>query len=614
MSDLELAAAGAVLVQRLTERETVLVRHGDRTFAVRIGEETTFKDVLAQLGTAETTGEPDIVVSEGGIQDGSGSVTKERLVTLLPLLQADPVKPVRLADPVGPIERARLLSFNPIRTPLRDVTVPDLIRDQAVRTPERIAVRQGDQQLTYRQLIDRADGVAGRLQTEGVGADSVVALCAERGPDMVVAVLGILFAGGAYLPLDPTHPLSRLATMIDSAGAELLLVSDRHQAATAGLPIRQFTVDGPGIPGEPVRAKGSDRVYVLFTSGSTGTPKGVEMMHRSLLNRLLWMQDAYRLTEDDVVLHKTPYTFDVSVWELLWPLMVGARLVVAEPDAHRDPAALVTVIHREGVTTLHFVPSMLALFVGEPGLADCRSLRRVICSGEVLPPGIVNRLTSLLPVEVHNLYGPTEAAIDVTAWPCRPPEPDSGVPIGRPITNVSIYLLDEQRRLAPLGGRGEMHLGGECLARGYSGRPDLTAERFVDVDVAGTTERLYRTGDIARWDATGNLHYLGRSDGQVKIRGQRVELGEIEAVLATHPLVAQAIVVVRDSDRLVGYVVPVDGAAVDEATLRDHLAQRLPDYMVPARHVVIPRVPTTPNGKLDRAALPAPGRRQRITR
>jgi amino acid adenylation domain-containing protein len=604
MSNLETAAASAVLIHRVTDHETVRVRHGNRTSEVRITEDTTFDDILTQLRTSTTTSEPD----------DSGAVTPERLVTLLPLLKANPDKPVRLADPVGPDERARLLSFNPIRTPLGDDTVPDRIREQAARTPDRIAVKQGDHELTYRQLIDNADGVAGRLRAEGVRADDVVALCAERSPDMVTAVLGILFAGAAYLPLDPTHPPSRLTAMIEAAGAELLLVSDRHRAATAGLPIRQYTVDSHGPVGDPVHAAGDGRVYVLFTSGSTGTPKGVEMVHRSLLNRLLWMQDAYRLTEDDVVLHKTPYTFDVSVWELLWPLMVGARLVVADPKAHRDPAALVDVIRRERVTTLHFVPSMLALFVTEPGVTDCRSLRRVICSGEVLPPGIVNRLTDLLPVEVHNLYGPTEAAIDVTAWPCRPPEPDSGVPIGRPITNVSVYLLDEQRRLAPLGGRGEMYLGGECLARGYSGRPDLTAERFVEVDVAGAPERLYRTGDIARWDDTGSLHYLGRTDGQVKIRGQRVELGEIEAVLTTHPLVAQAVVVVRDSDRLVGYVVPVDGASVDEATLRDHLAQRLPDYMVPARHVVIARVPTTPNGKLDRNALPAPGRRQRITR
>ncbi|MGH3621690.1 MAG: non-ribosomal peptide synthetase [Sciscionella sp.] len=614
--DALLGAACAVLVHRVTERDPVHVLAGGHTMPVRLTPDTPFHAVLDQFRRPGCDADADVTVRAGAVEgDRTASVSAERLATLLPELAAHPERPIRDAELVGPAERAMLLAFNPARTPFPDRPVPEVIREQAERTPDRIAVRLGTTELTYRELLGEAGLVAGRLRAAGVGTDAVVALCAERSPAMVVAVLGILIAGAAYLPLDPTHPRARLTAMVTAAGAEVLLAEDRHRAAVDGLVPYLLTVDGRGAARRAgVGASGpvgSGRAYVIFTSGSTGTPKGVEMTHRSLANRLAWMQDAYRLTEDDVVLHKTPYTFDVSVWELLWPLMAGARLVLAEPEEHRDPEALLGVIRREGVTTLHFVPSMLALFVAEPGLADCVTLRTVICSGEVLPPKTVNRLTAVLPVAVHNLYGPTEAAIDVTAWPCRRPEPDSGVPIGRPIANVAIYLLDEQRRPTPLGGRGEIHIGGECLARGYCGRPDLTADRFVEITVTGVPERVYRTGDLAWWTPDGCLHYVGRTDGQVKIHGQRIELDEIEAVLREHPLVGNAVVVVRNDVTLVGYVVPEHGAAPAEIELRKYLATRLPSYMVPARLVVIPQVPTTANGKIDRAALPAPGRRRR---
>jgi amino acid adenylation domain-containing protein len=532
-------------------------------------------------------------------------------------------EPVQATPDLTPEERARILGFNPAPVLFPDKPVPEAVCAQAARTPDRIALSGDTRQLTYREMMDEAALLAGRLHAAGIGPGSVVGLCAERGVDMVVAVVGILLAGGAYLPLDASHPRSRRELMLRTAGANAVLVSDHCRPAfddgpalfdLAGVPAGQepvrTTVDWVGYRTPPEVADGL--AYVMFTSGSTGRPKGVEMTHHSLTNRLAWMQAEYSLTAADVVLQKTPYTFDVSVWELLWPLMYGARLAVAAPEAHRDPLALIEVIRRERVTITHFVPSMLALFVSEPGFEKCTGLRAVICSGEALPPKTINLLTAALPAEVHNLYGPTEAAIDVTAWQCRRPEPGTSVPIGRPISNVAVYLLDSDRRLVPIGGVGEMYLGGNCLARGYSGAPELTAERFLCIDVAGRRTRVYRTGDLARWTADGHLHYLGRTDNQVKIRGQRVELGEIEMILQTHPLVRSAVVVLRgDTPGLIGYVVPEAGATLGEATLRAYLRDQAPEHMVPARYVSLGRLPTTANGKLDREALPEPPPRRR---
>ncbi|MBM0279343.1 amino acid adenylation domain-containing protein, partial [Micromonospora tarensis] len=488
----------------------------------------------------------------------------------------------------------------------------------------------GGRDRRYRELLDESAALAGRLRAEGVGAGSVVALCAERSPEMVVAVLGVLLAGAAYLPLDPSHPRARLDLMLDTADAALVLADEAGRAAFGAgappsVPVRPLAdADLPCTPVDWRGYRASAEVvcglsYVIFTSGSTGAPKGVQMTHLSLANRLVWMQEEYRIGVGDVVLQKTPYTFDVSVWELLWAFMTGATLVTAEPHAHRDPQELAAVIAREAVTTVHFVPSMLALIVEEPGLARCTALRRVVCSGEALPPKLVNKLTAALPeVRVDNLYGPTEAAIDVTAWPCRRPEPDPTVPIGRPITNVIAYVLDDTGALAPLGVPGELVLGGDCLARGYAGRPDLTAERFGTVHVLGHPQRVYRTGDLAWWSPQGQLNYGGRIDTQVKIRGQRVELGEIESVLNRHPLVANSVVLLRDdlgaAPTLVGYVVAerhTDAGEVTEAALRAFLAEQLPEHMVPLRYLVLSELPATANGKVDRRVLPAPPARVR---
>jgi amino acid adenylation domain-containing protein len=350
--------------------------------------------------------------------------------------------------------------------------------------------------------------------------------------------------------------------------------------------------------------------YAIYTSGSTGKPKGVLNVHSGIVNRLLWMQDAYQLTSADRVLQKTPYTFDVSVWEFFWPLITGATLVVAEPSGHRDPQYLIELIQRERITTLHFVPSMLQIFLEAKGVENCASLRRVICSGEALSVDVQKRFFERSKAELHNLYGPTEAAVDVTSWKCTADWDGSTVPIGRPIANMKIHILDRNFQPVPIGVAGELHIGGVGLARGYLNRPELTAERFIpDPFGIGPADRLYKTGDLARYRADGNIEFVGRIDDQVKIHGIRVELGEIEAVLHNHKSVSKARIAVREDTpgirSLVAYVVPKDGSTFSTTDLREYLAALLPAYMVPLL-VTLDELPVTSNGKLDRHALPPP--------
>jgi amino acid adenylation domain-containing protein len=617
------AATAAVLVHRLARLDIVTVALPDGVAAVAVRADSTLDDVRA--GFRPASGTPDVVFGAGETVGDlgphtlgfrfpwPGEHTTERLATLLDGLRAG--RTAADCVVVGPTERKALLAFNPPLGEPPRIPVHALICRQAEATPDAVALRDASGERTYRQLVADAALVAGRLRAAGVEPGAVVALCTERSGDMVVAVLGILLAGAAYLPLDPTHPKARLDLMLSTAGAAVVLTSPAV-TLSFDVPVLPLRAEGEPLARQDFHTAVDGLAYVIFTSGSTGQPKGVEMTHESLANRLEWMQEEYRLGGDDVVLHKTPYTFDVSVWELLWAFAAGARLVVAPPEAHRDPQELVALIVREGVTTVHFVPSMLALFVAEEEITRCTSLRRVVCSGEALPPKVVNKLTAALPdVEVHNLYGPTEAAIDVTAWQCRRPEPADGVPIGRPIANVAAYVLDAGGDLAPLGVPGELVLGGYCLARGYASRPDLTAERFPHVEVAGRRERVYRTGDEVWWSVEGHLNYVGRIDTQVKIRGQRVELSEIEAVLNTHPSVANSAVLLRTdlgtTPTLVAYVVPEPAASVSDGELRAHLAVQLPDHMVPVRYVSLPELPATANGKVDRRALPVPPARRR---
>jgi len=490
-------------------------------------------------------------------------------------------QPILLED-----ERRLLAEVNATARPLEETTVIDLFERRAAEHPGDVAVVFGETTLTYGELDARADRLADRLAAMGAGAETIVAISFERSIELVVAIVAVLKTGAAYLPLDPEHPDARRAQILDDARPHVVL-SEADDLAGGHRPERAL---------HPHQL-----AYVIYTSGSTGTPKGAPNTHGGLLNRILWMQDAYRLDATDAVLQKTPYTFDVSVWEFLWPLVRGARLVVAEPRRQGDAVYLAETIARHGVTTLHFVPSMLRAFLDHAPLERCASLRRVICSGEALPAEVQALFFARLPhVELHNLYGPTEAAIDVTAWPCRAP---GTPPIGHPIWNTRAYVLDGALEPVPVGVAGELYLAGAGLARGYLNRPALTAERFVADPFAGGA-RMYRTGDLARRRPDGALDFLGRSDQQVKIRGFRIELGEIEAVLAAQPGVAQCAVVAR-AQQLVAYVVP---RTADVAALRASLAERLPDYMVPAAWVALEAMPLSPNGKLDRKALPAPER------
>jgi amino acid adenylation domain-containing protein/non-ribosomal peptide synthase protein (TIGR01720 family) len=544
-----------------------------------------------------------------------------------------------------------------------DARLHHRVERQVERTPEATAVRFGEIELTYAALNARANALARDLMGAGVGPGVLVGVAMERSLELVIALLAILKAGGAYVPLDPEYPRERLAFQIGDAAAPVVLVQARFAAlfddVDAGT--RVMTVDAgvdesvapPGTAGadadpviasvryaNPVSAvRPDDAAYVIYTSGSTGRPKGVVNTHRAICNRLIWMQRAFPLDASDRVLQKTPYGFDVSVWEFFWPLMTGATLVVARPGGHRDAAYVADLIADERITTVHFVPPMLDAVLDEPRFDRCVSLTRVICSGEALTWDVQRRFFERSRAELHNLYGPTEAAVDVTWWPCRPEMTHAAVPIGRPIDNIEILLLDDDRQPVPVGVAGELWIGGVGLAQGYWRRPALTAERFAPHPFGREPgARLYRTGDLARYREDGAIEYLGRLDHQVKIRGFRIELGEIEAALASHEAVRQAIVVVQDDDvagrRLVAYIVgegrgkaranadaagagadadadrhpDLDGSAVSALPVEDlraHLARTLPPYMVPDVFVPLDALPLTHNGKVDRRALPA---------
>lgn len=500
----------------------------------------------------------------------------------------------------------------------QDLCIHQLFEAQVERTPDAIAVIFENQQLTYRELNNRANQLAHYLQHLGVKPEVLVGICMERSLEMVVGLLGILKAGGAYVPLDPTYPKERLAFMLKDARVPVLLTQDKfanvlpeHNAKVVCLDaewqaLAHQSQDNPisGIAFENL-------AYVIYTSGSTGKPKGAMNTHQGLCNRLLWMQDAYPLTAADRVLQKTPFSFDVSVWEFFWPLIAGVRLVLAKPEGHRDSAYLVEAIAKEQITTLHFVPSMLQVFLEEPSLDACSSIKRVICSGEALSIDLQERFFARLDAELHNLYGPTEATIDVTFWACQQGDKERVVPIGRPIANTQIYLLDRHLQPVPVGVPGELHIGGVGLARGYLNRPELTAEKFIpNLFKNSKFNRLYKTGDLARYLPDGSIEFLGRIDHQVKLRGFRIELGEIEAVLVKHPSVRDVVVLAREEDssekQLVGYVVPNSAGIPTTDELRSYLKERLPEYMVPSIFIWLEALPLLPNGKVDRRALPAP--------
>ncbi|MEV4126453.1 non-ribosomal peptide synthase/polyketide synthase [Nocardia sp. NPDC049707] len=533
---------------------------------------------------------------------------------------ADPHVLIGDIDLLDARERALILdSWNATTHPVdSNATLVSLFEAQVARTPDAIAVTFEDESFTYAEFAGRVNRLARLLVSIGVRPDTVVAIGMRRSLDLMVAVYAVLTAGGAYVPVDPEHPAERITETLRSArpvcvltrtGDGLDLGAEERSRAWAVLDVDLFdTSDYSDAPVTEDDRLGSlvpgHAAYVIFTSGSTGRPKGVTVSHAAIVNRLVWMQDTYPLTVDDVVLQKTPATFDVSVWEFFWPLQVGARLVVARPDGHRDPAYLAWVIRRERVSVAHFVPSMLVVFVAEPAAADCDSLRLVFASGEALAPKPAHRLRELTGAAVHNLYGPTEAAVDVTSHEVTAADVDT-VPIGAPVFNTQVYVLDDRLSPVPAQVAGELYLAGAQLARGYFGRPDLTSDRFV-ANPFGDGARMYRTGDLAAWRSDGKLEYLGRTDFQVKLRGLRIELGEIESALTAVAAIAQAVVVLRDGRQLVAYLVGEAGARVDTDAVESALRAQLPAYMVPSAFVVLDEFPLNASGKLDRKALPAP--------
>nr|WP_206326547.1 non-ribosomal peptide synthetase [Streptomyces sp. N502] len=534
----------------------------------------------------------------------------DRLARILEAIADEPTNPAASVELLSPDEALRAHPVGEER-PVPETTLAEAFAAQAARTPDAIAVVFEDQRLTYAQLDARAEALADRLRGRGAGPGAFVAVAVPRSAELMVALIAVLKSGAAYLPVDLDYPADRVAHMLTDSGATTVvtLTATADRLPETGPSV--LLLDAPSEDAEPVpgrAARPDDPAYLIYTSGSTGLPKGVVVTHRAIVNRLAWTQGAYGLRADDRVLQKTPSSFDVSVWEFFWPLLEGAAVVLARPDGHRDPAYLAELVRRQGITTLHFVPSMLEAFLqsdevtGDPSWAA--SLRRVLSSGEALPVEAARRWHALTGVPLHNLYGPTEAAVDVT-YHAYGDDVGTTVPIGRPVWNTGLRVLDSCLRPVPDGVPGELYLTGVQLARGYHGRPSLTAERFTADPYGPPGTRMYRTGDLVRRRADGVIEYLGRTDRQVKLRGNRIELGEIEAALARLPEVAQAAVTVRD-DALVAHVVPRAGAAPDATALRDALSGTLPAALVPGAYVVLDALPLTPSGKLDRAALPAP--------
>lgn len=549
-----------------------------------------------------------------------------RLTALLAQFAADPALRCGEAEMLSANELARLAAVNDTVVPLPATTLSALVADQARKTPDAPALADARWQFSYREMRQQVVALAQLLRQRGVKPGDSVAVALPRSVFLTLALHGIVEAGAAWLPLDTGYPDDRLRMMLEDARPSLLITSEDQLARFSDIPgLESLCYQQPLAAGDDAPlalSKPDHTAYIIFTSGSTGRPKGVMVGQTAIVNRLLWMQDRYPLSAQDVVAQKTPCSFDVSVWEFWWPFIAGAQLVMAEPEAHRDPQAMQQFFARYGVTTTHFVPSMLAAFVASldaDSVAACRTLRRVFCSGEALPTELCREWERLTGAPLHNLYGPTEAAVDVSWYPACGSElaavTGSSVPIGWPVWNTGLRILDAAMRPVPPGVAGDLYLTGIQLAQGYLGRPDLTASRFI-ADPFAPGERMYRTGDVARWLTNGAVEYLGRSDDQLKIRGQRIELGEIDRVMSALPDVAQAVshacvfnqaaATGGDARQLVGYLVSDSGLPLDTAALKARLAEQLPPHMVPVVLMQLADLPLSANGKLDRKALPLP--------
>ncbi|WP_255342603.1 non-ribosomal peptide synthase/polyketide synthase [Nocardia sp. CNY236] len=541
-----------------------------------------------------------------------------RFVRVLQAVVADPTVRVGDIELLDASERALVLDrWNDTAVPLDPAaTLQSLFEAQVASTPHAPAVTVEGHSLSYLEFAGRARRLARWLVDQGVGPDTPVAVGMRRSLDLMVGIYAVTLAGGAYVPLDPDHPADRLDYVLTTARPVCVLTSGVDLEVDTARQVRLDRLDLTGYSTDPLTTR--DRLgwpradhtaYVIFTSGSTGRPKGVAVSHAAIVNRLAWMQADHPLSAQDVVLQKTPVTFDVSVWEVFWPLAFGARVVVARPEGHRDPAYVAQVIAEQCVTTVHFVPAMLGVFLTEPSAAQCTSLRRVFSSGEALPAVAAQRAREVLGAGVHNLYGPTEAAVDVTAHEVTDADLVT-VPIGRPVANTRVLVLDARMRPVPVGVPGELYLAGVQVARGYVARPELTADRFVADPFGPAGTRMYRTGDLVAWRPDGELEYLGRTDFQVKVRGLRIEPGEIESALTALDSIAQAVVSVhaddRRGDQLVAYVVARPRHTIDLDSVRTAVGAALPAYMVPASFVELDAFPVNASGKLDRRALPAP--------
>ncbi len=540
--------------------------------------------------------------------------------TLLESINSDSQQCISDLQLLTPPELQQLLvEWNDTKTDYpQDKCIHQLFEEQVEKTPDAVAVVFENQQLTYRELNNRANQLAHYLQKLGVKPEELVAICVERSLEMVVGLLGILKAGGAYLPLDPAYPQERLVFMLSDSQVKVILTQKKlitgllkHQAHIVCLDTDKSLTLAASENNPVSGVKPDNLAYVIYTSGSTGQPKGVMISHQAICNHMVWMHKSFPLTETDKVLQKTPFSFDASIWEFYAPLLVGAQLIIAEPEGHQDSAYLVKLITNLKITTVQVVPSLLRIFLEEVKSHRCNSLKRVFCGGEVLPINIQERFFANLNADLYNLYGPTEACIDATFWACKRQSDLPIVPIGRPINNMQVYLLDSKGKPVPIGVPAELHIGGDGLARGYFKHPDLTALKFVpNLFSNNPGDRLYKTGDLASYTPNGEIKYLGRIDNQVKVRGFRIELGEIEALLSQHSAVQASVVVVREDESgnksLVAYVVFQAEQSLTITELRRFLEEKLPKYMVPSFFVLLEKLPLLPNGKVDRRSLPIP--------
>ena len=500
-------------------------------------------------------------------------------------------------------------------------TIHQLFEDQVVKTPGNIAVVFEDKQLTYKELNEKSNQLARYITAkyksttnQELQPDTPIALYLDRSLEMIISILAVLKTGAAYVPISPDFPSDRTKYILEDTNSTILLsqahltdklsevAQDIEIIATDLQEFQNYSKDNLSTNVQP-----NNLAYIIYTSGTTGKPKGAALEHKGIINRVVWMQSIYPLTNKDRILQKTPYNFDVSVWELLWANWYGAAIVIAKPEGHKDCDYLYQLINKEKITVIHFVPSMLDVFLNYLSTKESSqsNLQIVFCSGEALKNNTCDTFYKLIPdISLYNLYGPTEASIDVSYSLC---EPDKKVTIGKPISNTKLYILDNYLLPTPIGVPGELYIGGAGLARGYLNLPQLTKEKFINNpfatpdDIAKSYTRLYKTGDICKWLANGEIEYIGRNDFQVKLRGFRIELGEIENVISAINNIKQSCVLVKNETLVAYYVANTE---IDESVIKNHLAKKLPEYMIPSFYMRLESFPLTINGKLDRIALP----------